>query len=582
MSRIRTHKALTILLVSAVLPSGAALAQLGELRPFTRITDEILNNPSDDDWPQYRRTHNNWGYSPLDQIDKENVAELRLVWSRAIRAGSMEMTPLVYQGVMYIVHPASVVEAVDATTGDLIWSYERSLPSGVNPSGTMRNIALYDDKVYYVSRDGYLVALDAATGRVEWETSIGGPGINHSSGPIAANGVIVTGRSCSVGAVEGGCFILGHDALTGELRWRVNTVAQPGEPGGDTWGNVPGESRWHVSPWLTSSFDPELNLIYMGTGVPGPYPSVAHGREGGDALYSNSTLAIDADTGELAWFYQHLPGDDWDLDHTSERILIDTTVDPSDEVRWANLNIDPTEVRQVVWGSGKAGTQFVLDRVTGEFLWASPMLHQNVILDIEAGGRVITNAEMRHREVGDTVIVGPRAGKNWWAGAYSPLTNAVYQPLYNAWLEQTYTAFRGSDMAASRDTIRSPDRPEALGIVKGYSVESGRLLWEQTLPSLPVGGLAATAGGLVFGGDWNRRFRAFDDTTGDVLWEVILNSRVSGGAISYAVDGVQYVAVATGGGSLYENLIDLRDLGMSSPTGSSTLFAFALPPALRD
>jgi alcohol dehydrogenase (cytochrome c) len=559
-----------------------ALAQLGEQRPFTRITDEILNKPSDADWPQYRRTHANWGFSPLDQIDKRNVSELRLVWSRAIRPGTMEMTPLVYQGVMYIVHPASVVEAVDATTGDLIWSYERSLPSDVNPSGTMRNLALYDDKVYYVSRDGYLIALNAVTGAVVWETRIGGPGISNSSGPIAANGVIVTGRGCAIGVVEGGCYILGHDALTGTLRWRVNTTAKPGEPGGDTWGDVPAQNRWHVSPWLTSSFDPELSLIYMGTGVPGPYPSVAHGRQQGDALYSNSTLAIEADTGKLVWFYQHLPGDEWDVDHTSERILIDTTIAPSADVRWANLNIDPSRVRKVVWAAGKAGTQFVLDRTTGEFLWATPMLHQNIITDIEPGGRVIANAALRHREIGDTIVAGPRAGKNWWAGAYSPLTNAVYQPLFNAWLEQTYTGFNGRDVGASRTTIRSPERPEAVGMVKAYSVRTGSLLWEHLLPSLPVGGLAATGGGLVFGGDWNRRFRAFDDTTGVVLWEVILNSRVSGGAISYAVDGVQYIAVGTGGGSSYENYIDLRPQGLSSPTGGSSVFVFALPPALTN
>ncbi len=555
---------------------------------FVPVTDEVLNRPSDADWPQYRRTHDNWAHSPLDQITPENVSALQLVWSRAIQPGPMEMTPLVYMGVMYVVHPSSRVEAVDATTGDLIWEYQRTLPEGVSPTGTMRNLALYDDRVYYSSRDGFLVALNARTGEVVWERFMAGPefATNYTSGPIAANDVIVTGRSCGlfggVNNTPGGCFILAHDAQEGELLWRVNTVARPGEPGGDTWGDVPITERYHVSAWGVSSFDPELNLVYMGTGVPGPYPSIAQGRNGEDALYSNSTLAIDADTGELVWYYQHLPGDDWDLDHIGERILVDTTIDPSDEVSWSNPNIDPSEVRQVVWTAGKGGVQFVLDRATGEFLWGSPILHQNTIVNISPQGRVEANAEMRHREIGQTVIVGQRAAKGWWPGTYSPRTGAVYQPLHNSWLEQTALEWNGTSLGARRISIRSPERPESLGVVKAVLVSTGEVLWERYWPTLHSGGLVSTGGGLVFGGDWQRRFRAYDDRTGEVLWETILNARISGGAISYSVDGVQYIAVSTGGGTLYDNVIDLTDVGLTSPTGSSTLFVFALPPALHE
>lgn len=555
---------------------------------FIPITDEILNRPSDDDWPQYRRTHDNWAHSPLDQIDRENVGSLQLAWSRAIQPGSMEMTPLVYMGVMYLVHPSSRIEAVDATTGDLIWEYQRMVPEGVGGTGAMRNLALYDDKLYYSSRDGYLVALNVLTGEVVWEVFMAGPefATNYTSGPIAANDVIVTGRSCGlfggVNNTPGGCFILGHDAQSGELRWRVNTIARPGEPGGDTWGGLPLESRFHVSAWGVSSFDPELNLIYMGTGVPGPYPSISQGREAGDALYSNSTLAIDADSGELVWYYQHLPGDDWDLDHIGERILIDTPIRPSASVPWVNLDIDPDDVRQVVWVAGKGGVQFVLDRVTGEFLWGSPLLNQNAVLRISPEGRVEANAALRHREIGQTVVVGQRAAKGWWPGTYSPLTGAVYQPLHNSWLQQTALEWTGPGLGAQRMSIRSPEHSESLGVVKAVSVSTGEVLWERYWPTLHSGGLVSTRGGLVFGGDWNRRFRAYDDTTGEVLWQAILNARISGGAISYAVGGVQYVAVSTGGGTLYDGVFDLTDLGLTSPTGSSTVFVFALPPSLRD
>jgi alcohol dehydrogenase (cytochrome c) len=331
-----------------------------------------------------------------------------------------------------------------------------------------------------------------------------------------------------------------------------------------------------------SSFDPESNLVYIGTGVPGPYPSVVHGREGGDALYSNSTLAIDADSGRLVWYYQHLPGDDWDLDHIGERILVDTTIDPADEVPWSNPNIDPDETRRVLWTAGKGGVQFVLDRTTGEFLWGSPILHQNAVLGISPDGRVETNIGLRHREVGHTVVVGQRAAKGWWPGTYSPRTGAVYQPLHNSWLEQTALEWDGIGLGARRISIRAPEHPESLGIVKAVSVSTGEVLWERRWPTLHSGGLVSTGGGLVFGGDWDRRFRAYDDSTGEVLWQTILNARISGGAISYAVDGVQYVAVATGGGTLYDGVIDVSDRGYTSPRGSSTVFVFALPPSVRE
>lgn len=574
--------------VAAALLLGVSGVEPLVAQEFVPITDEILNRPADGDWPQYRRTHDNWAHSPLTQIHRDNVGFLQLAWSRAIEPGPMEMTPLVYRGVMYLVHPSDKVEAVDATTGDLVWEYRREVAELAGRRGAVRNLALYGDKVYYVSRDGYLVALEATTGEVAWETFMASAefATNYTSGPVAANDVIVTGRSCGLfGGVTntpGGCFILAHDARTGEQLWRVNTVARPGEPGGDTWGGLPLEERYHVSPWGVSSFDPDLDLVYMGTGVPGPYPSVVHGREAGDALYSNSTLAIDARTGRLVWYYQHLPGDDWDLDHIGERILVDTTIDPADEVPWSNPDIDPTETRRVLWTAGKGGVQFVLDRTTGEFLWGSPILHQNVVLGISPDGRVQTNAGLRHREVGHTVVVGQRAAKGWWPGTYSPRTGAVYQPLHNSWLQQTALEWDGLGLGARRISIRAPEHPESIGIVKAVSVSTGRVLWERLWPTLHSGGLVSTGGGLVFGGDWNRRFRAYDDTTGEVLWQTVLNARISGGAISYAVDGVQYVAVATGGGTLYDGVIDVSDRGYTSPMGSSTVFVFALPPSLRE
>ncbi len=565
---------------------GLTLSAMGaqaQLSDFEPVTDAVLENPSDADWLQWRRTYDGWAYSPLDQINRENVGNLQLVWSRALNPGQLELIPLVYDGVMYLPHPGGVIEAVDATTGDLIWQYRREPPEGRSGYSGTRNIAIYDDKIFYaVPGDGFLIALNARTGSVVWETQVHDPErdrTRHSSGPIVVRGKVLTGRSCQPGGILGGCFIAAHDADTGEELWRRFTIARPGEPGGDSWGGLPLEDRGHVSPWMPGTYDPELDLVYWGTGVPGPYTAISRGSSGrGDYLYSNSTLALDPDTGEIVWYYQHLPGDELDMDHVHERILVDTTFEPSDELEWYNPG-PAGEARKVLWTAGKAGTQFVLDRETGEFLWARPMLHQNVIIDIDESGRVTTDPELVFREFGDALIAGPRAGKDWWYGTYSPLTNAVYQPLLNAWVEQTALEWSGRGNAAIRRTIPSPDQLGIAGMVKGYNVSTGEFLWEYKQAAPWLGGLVTTGGGLLFGGDVNRRFRALDQETGEVLWQSILNSRITGGAISYGADGRQYIAVAAGGGSSgsYERFDLTPGIDIEAPQGSNTIFVFALP-----
>ena len=551
-------------------------AQVSDFRP---VTDEVLRNPSDADWLQWRRTDDGWAYSPLDQINRENVRNLKMVWSRGLNAGQIELIPLVYDGVMYIPHPGGIIEAVDATTGDLIWRYRRPFPEGAGRlTGITRNIAIYDDKIFYATpADGALVALDARTGAVVWETVID-ERTRQTSGPIVVGGKVLTGRACSVGEVEGGCFIAAHDAETGEELWRRYTIARPGEPGGDSWGGLPLDRRWHVSAWMPGTFDPELDLVYWGTGVPAPYPEMTRGSDGGDLLYSNSTLALNPETGEIVWYYQHNPRDELDMDHVYERILVDIVFEPSNDLEWYNPSAAGQQ-RKVLWTAGKLGTQFVLDRETGEFLWARPMLHQNVIVDIDATGRITKNPDLFHKEIGDVLIAGPRAGKDWWYGTYSPLTNAVYEPLFNAWLEQTSLDWDGRGNGAMRRTIPSPDQSGLTGMVKGFDVATGELLWEYKQAAPWLGGLVSTGGGLLFGGDINRRFRALDQETGEVLWESILNSRITGGAISYAVDGRQYIAVAAGGGSSssYETFGLTPELNLEAPRGSNTMFVFALP-----
>ena len=557
-----------------------------QVETFTPVTDAVLQNPDPADWLMWRRTLDSWGYSPLDQITRENVGDLRMVWSRALAPGRQQGTPLVYDGVMYMPNPRDVIQAIDAATGDLAWEYRRSLPDDVDDfliaslSETNRNLAIYDNLIIDTSVDDYVFALDATSGRVVWETQIldytKNPA-NQISGPIIANGKVISGRSCTPRGGPEACVITAHDARTGAELWRRRTIPAPGEPGDETWGDVPFAERKHVGAWMVPSFDPTLNLIYIGTSVTSPAPKFMLGGVANTHLYHNSTLALDADTGEIAWYYQHL-NDHWDLDHPFERLLVDTVVAPNAAaVSWINPRLRPGERRQVITGiPGKTGVVYTLDRATGEFLWATPTITQNVISSIDgATGAVTENSELVFTGIGQEVLTCPHAsgGKDWEAGAYSPLTNTMYMPLRNVCARMLATT-PGDETASALYAIawRSQIAPgtDQVGTVQAISAETGEITWtyEQRAATMS---LVATGGGLVFGGDVNGRFRALDHETGDVLWEINLGSAVSGFPITYAVDGRQFVAVSTGTPRFIDLTPELR------PSVGNNLFVFALP-----
>ena len=567
---------------------GHALAQSDG--GFVPVTDAMLNEPDPADWLTWRRTANGWGYSPLDRIDRDNVADLRMVWSRALTNGSQQATPLVYDGVMYMPNPDDVIQAIDAVTGDLLWEHRRSLPADVREyvkiNSANRNIAIYDNLIIDTTTDDYIIGLEAATGRQVWETRILDYKTNpahQTSGPIIANGKVVSGRGCMPEAGPEACVITAHDPRTGRELWRTHLIPRPGEPGYDTWGDVPYEDRRHVGAWMVPSFDPELNLVYVGTSVTSPAPKFMLGGVDKKHLYHNSTLALDADTGEIVWYYQHL-NDHWDLDHPFERMLVDTAVTPdAGAVSWINPRLLPGERRRVVTGiPGKTGVVYTLDRETGEFLWATPTVTQNVISDIDgATGAVTENSELVFSARGQQVLACPtyHGGKDWEAGAYSPLTNTMYFPLRNTCGRMLATS-DGSENDISIElyalVVRNQLTPgtDQLGRVQAISVETGETRWTYEQRSATMS-LATTGGGLVFGGDVNGRFRALDQETGAVLWEINLGSSVSGFPISYAVDGRQYVAVSTGvsGNSQAFSVLtpELR------PSLGNNLFVFALP-----
>ena len=583
----RVPRLLGVLLMPVVAAAVVSLtppaAQAQPASDFVPVTDEMLQDPADGDWLMWRRTLDGWGYSPLDQIDRDNVGDLRMVWTRALTEGRQQGTPLAYGGVLYMPNPADVIQAIDAVTGDLVWEHRREVPDDIGDYvfNTLwennRNIAIYGSTILDTSADDHIFALDAETGRMVWETQVldyRTHPATQSSGPIVADGKVVSGRSCMPAGGPDACVITAHDPDTGRELWRRRTIPAPGEPGDETWGGVPFEERRHVGAWMVPSYDPALNLLYIGTSVTSPAPKFLIGGADLRHLYHNSTLALDADTGEIAWYYQHL-NDHWDLDHPFERLLVDTAVAPdAAAVDWINPGVQPGETRRVITGiPGKTGVVYTLDRETGEFLWARPTITQNVISHIDgASGAVTENPELIFTGAGQQVLTCPHAsgGKDWEAGAYSPLTNTMYMPLRNVCAQMIAEGPESTSIYAINWRPEIAPGTDQVGAVWAISAETGETAWvhEQRAATMS---LVATGGGLVFGGDVNGRFRAFDQETGEVLWEVNLGSSVSGFPITYAVDGRQYVAVSTGTPRFINLTPEL------SPSQGNNLFVFGLP-----
>ena len=552
------------------------------------VTDAMLANPDPADWLMWRRTLNNWGYSPLDQVNRRNVKELRLVWARPLTNGDQEGTPLIHDGIMYFPNPNDVTQAYDAVTGDLLWQYRRQVPQDVGQyfpaAATNRNLAIYDNLILDNGADGYAYALDARTGKLVWETKILDyrHGAKNSSGPIVANGKVVSGRSCEPEGGPEACVITAFDAKTGKELWRTRTIPKPGEPGDETWGNIPYEQRWHVGMWMVPSFDPTTNRIYVGTSVTAPAPKFMLAGNKEQYLYHNSTLALDGDTGKIVWYFQHVV-DSWDLDHPFERLIVDTTVAPDPKaVRWINPRVHEGEQRKVITGiPGKTGLVYTLDAKTGEFLWARETVMQNVIDDINVeSGRSTVNPDKEFTAPGQEKLICPSSsgGKNYPAGTYSPKTGLMYYPLQNTCMMTTSADKKpdqdDNNLYAIRSRVQIAPGAENVGTIQAISVETGKTDWkfEQRAGMLS---LMSTGSDLLFGGDVSGKFRAYDARSGEVLWEVNLGAPVNGYPATYSVNGKQYIAVSTGGSGLAFGLARLTP--ELHPGAANQLYVFALP-----
>ncbi|MDB5531040.1 MAG: pyrrolo-quinoline quinone [Devosia sp.] len=584
--KIDLMKSLLVATTALLALSGPVHAQ--DAKPaYAPVTDEMLANPPAEDWLMYRGAYNNQGYSPLDLINKDTVGKLQLAWAWPMaEAGIQETAPLVHDGVMFLQTNNNIVEALNAKTGDLIWQYRHVLPEipaswsyQANQARRQKNsIALYQDKVILTTADAKIVVLSAVDGKVVWEKQVldYNLGYSYTVGPVIADGKIITAISgCSIAGTAGGCYIFAHDVNTGDELWRFNTIDDPNNPKQEeSWGDVPAENRWGGTPWTTGSYDPATKTTFWGIGMPGPYSELIRGSGDGSVLYTNSTLAIDIETGKLKWYYQHLPRDNWDLDSPYERILVDQDVDGKTQ-------------HLLVTAAGKNGIVFALDRDTGKYLWHKDTVVQNVVKSIDPDGTVNINTDLISKAVGEEHLVcaSVSGGKLWMTGSYSPLTQAYYVPLTEACntVAPTQTEFTaGNAVGAVKFGPRVlPEGITDAGLLDAVSINptQGDHIWQaRSRPSM-TSSVLATAGGLVFGGDAARDIKAWDQKTGDIVWTQRLNAPVGGYPSTYEIDGEQYLVVPTGYSNAASSIASAFP-EIPLPTGSgNSIFVFKLPKA---
>lgn len=542
-------------------PTGVTIA--GSVPDFVPVTDAMLNNPDPANWMMIRGNHQAHSYSPLDEITTDNVKGMQLAWVWSLGGDATnQLSPLVYNGIMFIFNPGNKVQALTADTGELIW--EQSLGGRL---GAMRGTAIYDDKLIVNTPAGHIVALNAVTGELMWDTLIGDD-FSNSSGPIVGNGKIFTGLTSCTAYRQQKCFVSAYDANDGSFLWKFETVASAGTPGGDTWGTLDNLLRSGTDTWITPSFDVETNTVFIGVSQPKPWMPVSRGLTVFDAaLYSNSTLALDADTGELRWYYQHVPGEAFDMDEVFERMLIDV------------------DGEKLVFSSGKHGILWKLNRTTGQYLGHKETIFQNVFtgFDKETGKPTYRN-DIAEQRIGEWLQGCPSTagGHNWQSMSYHPGAGVIVIPLSQSCVEMRAQTVEmvdgGGGAAANRRWSAIPGKENLIGKLGAFDVRTLEEVWSFEQPASFLTSVLTTAGNLLFVGDMDRMFRAMDVRNGAILWQTRLGTSVQGYPVSFSVAGEQYIAVSTGlGGGSPRIVPSILTPQIRYPNHGNALYVFKLP-----
>jgi alcohol dehydrogenase (cytochrome c) len=516
-----------------VLASATVVATAASLH--AQVTFERLRRAETEprNWLTYSGNYFSHRYSGLKEINASNVRTLRAAWTfQTAVPGRFQTSPIVVDGVIYITVPPASVVALDARTGRSLWRYRRPLPEGLQGccGQVNRGVAILDETVYVGTFDAHLVALDARTGRVRWDVAVADHETGHSitGAPLVLADKVIVGISGGEYGVRG--FLDAYDAKTGNRAWRFWTVPGPGEKGNETW---EGDSwkRGAAPTWITGAYDPDLNLVYWGTGNPGPDWN-GDDREG-DNLYSNSVIALDAASGRLKWHFQFTPHDLHDWDSTQVPVLVDRTF--------------RGEPRKLMLFANRNAFYYVLDRTTGEFLSARPYAKQTWANGVDRKGRPIRLPNTTPSNEGTKVYPGVWGGVNWWSPSYSPLNNLFYL----ATAEAATIYYKGdAEYRAGAQFLGGGARyvsdEDLWGAIRALEPETGETRWEFRLHSPAIGGVLSTAGGLVFGGAQEGDFFALDAASGKALWRYQTGGEVHANPISYESAGRQYVMIAAG------------------------------------